>query len=65
MIPASSTTKVSKPTPIPCRGVGKEVFKKSCLTYSPMMTVPPNVKYQKLFLMLQREAREAKRGLSD
>jgi len=30
-----------------------------------MMTVPPNVKYQKLFLMLQREAREAKRGLSD
>ena len=28
-----------------------------------MMTVPPNVKYQDLFLKLQREAREQKRGL--
>jgi micrococcal nuclease len=27
------------------------------------MTVPPNVKYQELFLNLQREAREAGRGL--
>jgi len=27
------------------------------------MTVPPNVKYQELFLKLQREAREQKRGL--
>jgi len=27
------------------------------------MTVPPNVKYQELFLRLQREAREAGRGL--
>ncbi len=28
-----------------------------------VMTVPPNVKHQKLFLKLQREAREAGRGL--
>ncbi len=28
-----------------------------------VMTVPPNVKYQELFLKLQREAREAGRGL--
>ncbi len=28
-----------------------------------VMTVPPNVKHQELFLKLQREAREAKRGL--
>ncbi len=28
-----------------------------------MIRVPPNVKYQELFLKLQREAREAKRGL--
>jgi micrococcal nuclease len=27
------------------------------------MTVPPNVKYQDLFLKLQREARDANRGL--
>jgi len=27
------------------------------------MTFPPNVKYQELFLKLQREAREARRGL--
>ncbi len=27
------------------------------------MTVPPNVKYQELFLKFQREAREAGRGL--
>ncbi len=31
--------------------------------YAQVMTVPPNVKYQDLFLKLQREAREAKRGL--
>ncbi len=31
--------------------------------YAQIMTVPPNVKYQELFLKLQREAREAKRGL--
>ncbi len=28
-----------------------------------VMTVPPNVKHQDLFLKLQREAREEKRGL--
>jgi endonuclease YncB( thermonuclease family) len=28
-----------------------------------IMTIPPNVKYQGLFLVLQREAREAGRGL--
>jgi len=28
-----------------------------------LKTVPPNVKYHELFLKLQREAREAKRGL--
>lgn len=27
------------------------------------MTIPPNVKYQELFLKLQKEAREEKRGL--
>ncbi len=31
--------------------------------YAQVMTVPPNVKYQDLFLKLQREAREARKGL--
>ncbi len=31
--------------------------------YAQVMTVPPNVKHQDLFLRLQREAREARRGL--
>ncbi len=31
--------------------------------YAMVMTVPPNVKYQELFVKLQREAREAGRGL--
>jgi len=31
--------------------------------YAQVMTVPPNVRYQELFLRLQREAREAGRGL--
>ncbi len=31
--------------------------------FAQVMTVPPNVKHQDLFLKLQREAREAKRGL--
>ena len=31
--------------------------------YAMVMTVPPNVRYQELFLNLQREAREAGRGL--
>ena len=31
--------------------------------YAQAATFPPNVKYQELFLQLQREAREAKRGL--
>ncbi len=31
--------------------------------YAQVMTVPPNVKYQEMFLKLQREAREARRGL--
>ncbi len=31
--------------------------------YAQLMTVPTNVKYQELFLKLQREAREARRGL--
>ena len=31
--------------------------------YAMVMTIPPNVKYQELFLKLQREAREAGRGL--
>jgi micrococcal nuclease len=33
--------------------------------YAQVATFPPNVKYQELFLKLQREAREAKRGLWD
>jgi micrococcal nuclease len=31
--------------------------------YAQVMTVPPNVRYQQLFLRLQRSAREAGRGL--
>ncbi len=31
--------------------------------YAMVMTVPPNVKYQDLFLRVQREAREARKGL--
>jgi micrococcal nuclease len=31
--------------------------------YAQVATFPPNVKYQELILRLQREAREAKRGL--
>lgn len=31
--------------------------------YAQVMTIPPNVKYQRRFLTLQREAREARRGL--
>ncbi len=31
--------------------------------YAMVITVPPNVKYQELFLKLQREARETRRGL--
>jgi micrococcal nuclease len=31
--------------------------------YAQVMTVPPNVKYQNMFLKLQREARENNRGL--
>ncbi len=31
--------------------------------FAQVMTVPPNVKHQELFLKLQREAREAERGL--
>jgi micrococcal nuclease len=31
--------------------------------YAMVMTVPPNVKHQELFLKLQRKAREDRRGL--
>ncbi len=31
--------------------------------YAVVMTIPPNVKNQELFLKLQREAREERRGL--
>jgi len=31
--------------------------------YANVMTIPPNVKYQDMFLKLYREAREARRGL--
>jgi micrococcal nuclease len=31
--------------------------------YAQVMTVPPNVRYQELFLRLQRDARQAARGL--
>jgi len=31
--------------------------------YAAVMTIPPNVKHQELFLKLQREARDARRGL--
>jgi micrococcal nuclease len=33
------------------------------LGYAQVMTIPPNVKHQDLFLKLQREARDAGRGL--
>jgi micrococcal nuclease len=35
------------------------------LGYAQVMTIPPNVKYQGLFLKLQREASEAGKGLWD
>jgi micrococcal nuclease len=31
--------------------------------YAQVMTIPPNVRYQTLFLELQRDARKAGRGL--
>src|SRR5262249_12224530 len=31
--------------------------------YAQMVTIPPNVKYQEVFLKLRRQAREARRGL--
>ncbi|HSF05353.1 MAG TPA: thermonuclease family protein [Methylomirabilota bacterium] len=31
--------------------------------YAQVMTIPPNVRYQRLFLALQREARQSGRGL--
>ncbi len=31
--------------------------------YAQVMTVPPNIKYQELFLKLQKEARESRKGL--
>ncbi|MBN1526505.1 MAG: thermonuclease family protein [Candidatus Omnitrophica bacterium] len=40
--------------------VNAEIIKQG---YANVMTIPPNVKYQDLFLKLYREAREAKRGL--
>jgi len=33
------------------------------LGYAQVMTIPPNVRHQELFLKLQREARDAGRGL--
>ena len=33
------------------------------LGYAQVMTVPPNVRYQDLFVKLQRDARDANRGL--
>jgi hypothetical protein len=54
---------VSEPTPVPRRREGKQIVKKTCLTRSPMVTVPPNLKHQGMFLKIQREAREAGRGL--
>ncbi len=33
------------------------------LGYAQVMTIPPNVRYQAMFVKLQREAREAGRGL--
>jgi micrococcal nuclease len=33
------------------------------LGYAQVMTIPPNVRHQALFLRLQREARVAERGL--
>jgi micrococcal nuclease len=33
------------------------------LGYAQVMTVPPNVRHQELFVKLQREARDAGRGL--
>ena len=33
------------------------------LGYAQVMTIPPNVRHQELFVKLQRDAREARRGL--
>lgn len=40
--------------------VNAEIIKQG---YAQVMTVPPNVRYQDLFLKLQREARENRKGL--
>jgi len=40
--------------------VGAELVR---LGYAQVMTIPPNVRHQELFLKLEREAREAARGL--
>jgi len=40
--------------------VNAEIIKQG---FAQVMTIPPNVKYQDLFLKLQKEARENKRGL--
>ena len=42
------------------RFVNAEIIKAG---YAQVMTIPPNVKYQDLFLKLHREAREERRGL--
>ena len=41
-------------------GIAHSTFQEG---YAQVMTVPPNVKYQDMFLKLQREARENSRGL--
>ncbi len=46
--------------------LGDGTFVNRCLVehgYAQVMTVPPNVNYHALFQKLQREAREARRGL--
>ncbi len=40
--------------------VNAEIMKQG---FAQVMTIPPNIKYQDLFLKLQKEARENKRGL--
>ena len=48
------------------QGQRKELFANAEIVrrgYAQVMSIPPNVKYQALFLKLQRKAREAGRGL--
>ena len=53
-------TWVKRARPRRYRMVNEEMVRRG---FAQVMTIPPNVRYQERFLKLQREAREARRGL--